>query len=77
MSKQETLTFEDVNKHVEQHFTTEKQSVLSVGATDICSIYTIVRPILVLVSQAFFIPQKWRDAIKILISTLDAICPGH
>ncbi|GAA3993321.1 hypothetical protein [Mucilaginibacter dorajii] len=77
MSKNEGLTFEEVNNHVEKHFTTETHAALSAGGTDICSIYTIVRPILVLVSQAIFIPQKWREAVKILIGAIDAICPGH
>ncbi|MGZ3766546.1 MAG: hypothetical protein ACXVB0_15515 [Mucilaginibacter sp.] len=77
MSTEKTLTFEDVNAHVEQHLTTEKLQALSAPAANpsLCSVYTIARPILVLISQFALIPQKWRDLVKVLISALDAICP--
>jgi hypothetical protein len=42
---------------------------------DICGIYKVVRPILLLVSGTPFIPKKWKDVIKTFIQTLDMICP--
>ena len=75
MATEKQLSFEDVNAHIEQHLTDEKFAALTATAPSLCSIYEIVRPILVLASQAFFIPQKWRDGIKVLIQALDALCP--
>jgi len=77
MSTQKTLTFEDVNAHIEKHLPADKSKSLTATAPDLCNIYVIVRPILVLASQALFIPEKWRDGIKALIAALDAICPGN
>ncbi len=75
MSTEKTLTFEEVNAHVEQHLSAEKLQSLTATAPDLCSIYVIARPILVLASQTPIIPQKWRDGIKALIAALDALCP--
>ncbi len=42
----------------------------------LCPLYkTIVRPILVVLSNLPFIPQKWRDAIKEFIAVVDILCP--
>ena len=41
----------------------------------LCPIYKVARPILVVISNLPFIPQKWRDLIKSFISTLDVLCP--
>jgi len=71
------LSFEEVNAHVEKHFTDEKSHTLQAAAPNLCGIYTIVKPVLTLISQTVLIPQKWRDVIKILISALDALCPGQ
>ncbi|HVS94363.1 MAG TPA: hypothetical protein VHE59_20135 [Mucilaginibacter sp.] len=75
MATEKSLTFEDVNAHVEQHLTDAKLQSMAAAAPNLCSIYAIARPILVLISQFVLIPQKWRDGIKILISALDALCP--
>lgn len=76
MSKEKTLTFEEVNAHIEQHTTGKNAHLLTANtAPDLCSIYLIARPILVLASQAFFIPQKWRQIITAFIAALDALCP--
>ena len=78
MATDKNLTFEDVNAHIEKHFSdTAHKQLTSLAAPAICDIYKIARPILVLASQAFFIPQKWKDIIRLLISALDAICPQH
>jgi hypothetical protein len=71
------LTFEEVDSHLEKHLPAKKMQAFTEAAPDLCNIYGIVKPVLTLVSQAFFIPQKWRDAVKVLISALDALCPGH
>jgi len=75
MKTEKTLTFEEVNAHVEKHLPGEKTQSLTATANDLCGIYVIVRPILVLISQFPLIPKKWRDIIIILIKALDGICP--
>jgi len=73
MSTEKQLTFEDVNAHVEKNLTAQKLQSFAVAEPSLCSIYAIVRPILIWVSQ--ILPQKWRDIIKIFIAALDALCP--
>jgi len=75
MKTEKTLTFEEVNAHVEKHFTEHHLKAMTATTPSLCSIYSIARPILVLVSQLFFIPQKWRDVVKVLIESLDVLCP--
>jgi len=79
MPQEKMLTFEEVNAHVEKHYKEEVHGMTAAAAgtvPKICDVYKTVRPILVLASQAFFIPEKWRNAIKSLIAALDALCPG-
>lgn len=73
---EKTLTFEDVNAHVEKHLPALKANATA-AAPDLCSIYAIARPILVLASQTPLIPQTWRDGIKALIAALDVVCPQN
>ena len=75
MSKEKTLTFEEVNAHVEKHMTAANAHALTGTAPNLCSIYLIARPILVLASQAFFLPQKWREIITVFIAAIDMLCP--
>lgn len=42
----------------------------------VCSIYQKVRPFLSLASDLFFVPKKWRDALKSYMGLMDQICPG-
>lgn len=79
MSNEKQLTFEEVNAHIEKHFTADKRQALNqaMGAGSICNVYHIVRPILVIISSLPLIPSKWKDAVKLLIGTLDAMCPGN
>lgn len=42
----------------------------------ICTIYHKIRPFLDLVDNLFFIPKKWREAIKSYMVLMDAVCPG-
>ena len=74
---EKTLTFEDVNAHVEKHLPAFKASATAAAAPDLCSIYAIARPILVLASQTPLIPQTWREGIKALIAALDVVCPQN
>ena len=75
MATEKSLTFEEVNAHVEQHLTDAKLKSMTATAPGLCTIYSGARPILVIISQLPLIPQKWRDGIKVLISALDVLCP--
>jgi hypothetical protein len=75
MSKEKTLTFEEVNAHIEKHMTAKNAHLLTDTAPNLCSIYLIARPILVMASQAFFLPQKWRDIVTAFIAAIDVLCP--
>jgi hypothetical protein len=76
MSKEKVLTFEEVNAHIEKHMSAKDAHLLAANtAPDLCSIYLIARPILVMASQAFFLPQKWRQIIIAFIAAIDVICP--
>lgn len=41
----------------------------------VCEVYQKVRPILQFVGGFWLIPAKWREAVKVLMNTLDGICP--
>lgn len=81
-------TFEEVDKHIQKADLSAFQaggkmrlSAASAKASpaaaipNICGIYKIVRPILVLISNFPMIPKKWKDAIKLFMQALDAFCP--
>jgi hypothetical protein len=74
MENDQTLNFDVVNKHVEANFKPELRTSFTADENGICKIYPVVKPILVLVTQVIFIPQTWREAVKILIGALDSIC---
>ena len=42
---------------------------------NVCGAYKVIRPILLLLLGTPFIPQKWKDAIKVFMGVLDALCP--
>ena len=75
-----TLTFEEVDKHVQK----ADLSVFKVGkgkgaaalaAPNVCPAYKTVRPILALVASLFLIPKKWRDMITAFMGVMDMLCP--
>ena len=80
MSTERTLTFEEVDTHIMKHLA-ERVAAVGPGAAvpaaafNLCSVYKMVRPLLLLASQTFFIPQAWRTAITMLIGVLDQECP--
>lgn len=43
--------------------------------TKVCQVYKTVRPFILLVTSLFFIPQKWRDALRSFSTVMDGICP--
>jgi hypothetical protein len=42
---------------------------------NVCEIYGVVRPILLLVAGTPFIPKKWKDVIKLFVQAMDGFCP--
>jgi hypothetical protein len=79
------LTFEEVDRHVQQlnlaEFEKGGKNFITAGAgvTDVlpklCAIYAAVRPILALIEKAPFLPKKWRDAIRTFMNLMGTICP--
>lgn len=79
-------TFEEINAAVEKFDLAKHQAGVrqisaeaaknpALALPQLCPIYKVIRPILVVLSGLILIPQKWRDLIKGLISVLDALCP--
>jgi len=46
------------------------------AAVDVCGIYSKIRPVLALITNFPLIPKKIKDAVKLLMSALDTICPS-
>lgn len=72
------LTFESVNQEIESLNLKELESSLQQESFDIaskiCHIWSKISSIVRLISNIPLIPKKWRDALKLLINTLDSIC---
>jgi len=85
MAKAKTMTFEEVDRHIEaadlsvfeaggeHHVTRAAARGLELPA-NICPAYKTVKPILVLVSNTPLIPEKWRKAVKVFIMVMDTLC---
>ena len=48
----------------------------SAEAVDVCGVYKKIRPVLELISNFPLIPKKIKEAVKLLMATLDTICPS-
>ena len=72
------LTFESVNKEIESLDLSQLENELQQEALDItskiCQIWNKIGSILRLISNIPLIPKKWREALKLLINTLDSLC---
>ena len=72
------LTFESVNKEIESLDLNQLESDLNQESLDItskiCQIWNKIGSIVRLISNIPLIPKKWRNALKLLISTLDSLC---
>jgi hypothetical protein len=83
-------TFEEINQQVKsielsayeeggrreitpERLRTQRAEVIS----DICSIFHGIRGILVALGDFPLIPGGWRDAIKLFIRAMDALCAGR
>jgi hypothetical protein len=81
------ITFEQIDAAVNKFdFAAHHATVAKLGPAgaqnpalalpQLCPLYkTIVRPILVVLSNLPLIPQKWKDAIKAFIAVVDVLCP--
>lgn len=72
------LTFETVNKEIESLDLNKLESSLNQEALDvvskICQIWSKISNILRLIAKIPLIPKKWREALNLLINTLDSLC---
>lgn len=82
------MNFEQINQHLasfdakkfqpggELHFTAAAITANPGQVLQkICSLYKIIRPILVAISAFPLLPANWRAAIKTFITLLDTLCP--
>ena len=70
--------FEEVDKHIRAGLAEAENvagAVAAVSFAQVCGPYKLVRPILQLITNAFFIPQPWKQAIRIFVNVMDALCP--
>lgn len=79
-------TFEEVDDHIEKSKATlatldaakpAKASAASAAAipSQVCAAYKIVRPILNLILGIPFMKSSWKNAIKVFMKFMDALCP--
>ncbi|GAA4271548.1 hypothetical protein U6A24_13255 [Aquimarina gracilis] len=72
------LTFESVNKEIESLNLDQLESHVQQESLDItskiCEIWSKIGSIVKLIANIPLIPKKWRDALKLLINTLDSLC---
>ena len=77
MANDAVLSFDEIDQHVENNFKPEIQNHSGdPSAVSLCSIYKVVKPILLGISNFPLLPQKWRDAVKAFVTVLDTMCPG-
>jgi hypothetical protein len=87
MAKKE-LTFEDVEKHLAKVDLNALQAMAKKGVSakaavaapagalsQICQVWKAVGPVVKLIANIPFLPAKFKQALKILIAALDALCP--
>lgn len=82
----DSLTFEEVDKHFQSadlsafqqggryHVSASMTASPAAAIPNVCAIYKIVRPFLVLATN-FPIPAKWKTAIKLFMQAMDTFCP--
>ena len=73
------MTFEQIDQHIQSH-SRELENELSANEaldpTRICSIYHIIRPILMVLKNLPLIPSNWRKVISTFIDVMDQFCPS-
>lgn len=74
----EDLTFEAVDKHVNETYSAHHQGLNAAAPKEVSidqlkAIYIVVRPILRMVATIPLIPAKWRQAINTFLTVLDAV----
>lgn len=80
-------TFEEVDKHIQaadlsafqaggkHHLAAGAATAPAAAIPSVCGAYKVIRPILNLLLNTPFIPQRWKDAIKVFMGVLDSLCP--
>ena len=74
----EKYNFEEINRGISALELVEAEAALEASPEDIrrrvCEIYQAIRPILVVLSNFPLIPKAWREALKVFIRLMDALC---
>lgn len=72
------LTFESVNQEIENldlaAFENELEAKRLDVTSKICAVWNKIGGIVKLVAKIPLIPKKWRQALNLLINTLDSLC---
>lgn len=74
----EKYSFDEIDRGINALELAEAEAAPEAAPEDIrrrvCEIYKGVRPILVALSQFPLIPKKWREALRVFIRLMDALC---
>lgn len=73
----------EVDKHLSSiNFEALKQEASAAKSPEeviakICAVYKGISPILETLENLFFVPVKWRKALKVFTGLMDGLCPGE
>ena len=65
------MNFNEIDKHVEDNLPA-LQDMQTNPDTKLYHVLVIVLPILRFLSTAFFVPGKWREALKVLVAIAES-----
>lgn len=49
--------------------------VLEQKVSKACQLYQKVRPVLLVLTSLFFVPEKWKNVIRTFTTSMDTFCP--
>jgi len=86
METSKNITFEQVDEDIKRvnssifSYDLDETSPTSDEKTlneilQVCQIYGVVRPILILFSELSLIPLRWKALLRIFIQSMDTVCP--
>jgi len=74
----EEFTFDEINQEIERfkESTTRSANLQSFDIGQLCEIYRVIRPILLVLKNLPLIPDSWKKVITRFIEIVDGICPS-
>jgi hypothetical protein len=67
------LTPDEIDTHISK--LTNGGGAKSLTGANLCTVYKVVRPILILIKTFLIIKPDWQKIIQLLIDELDKACP--